>query len=910
MIEWIVSSSVLIVLIAAIRFLFRNRLALRVRYALWLLVAVRLLVPVSFWASSFSILNLLAADAESEEALRREETDREGKSAEPGETGQSGHSGEWRDVNVSAGSGFAVAGIAGNGSGIGGSGNAGDIAGDREYENSGNAMGNQGDGSPAGNQGGGSDGSPAGNQGDDSLARSQSNGSTGTAGSQGEGGVSVITGIGSRGSGLFLGIWLSGVVLCTVTVAAGNSSYRRRLRRSRKPCRLHMEDGLPVYMSPVVSIPCLFGLVHPAIYLNPGAVGKREALGYVLSHENTHYKHRDNLWALVRTVCVCVHWYNPLVWLAARASRQDCELACDEEVLGKLGERERVAYGRALLDFSVQENGMLGSLQAAITISGGKKQLKERLMIIVQKPKRNKGAFVCTLILALLVSTVTFTGKVDAQASDGKPGSGGIFGEAVAGVGTGSVGIFSEVVAGDEMGSSGASGKALDGERESGAAWGLHGDRDIGETGGKEDASLRNDGQIEHYVRDLSIDLRDGKDYVLHVSGGTISGTGEYQTGQIDLCLAYDGGEEVLQTIRAGDVKVFYTKPMSAAEPFPDSDIGVQWCFSSEGEEVLFAKPLRSLEDLPGWASQAFLEGDGGELWAYAPDGGIIVADLNFDGYDDICLQAGVGSANTPYYCWLWDPGAGRFEHSYMIPNVKVDGEAQLLESITKDGDGVYSIKYYRFDEGNSLHLVRYVEENQSPDASFPFLDLTYCEDGYYTLPAVDDWDCGAEYGGALTERLIYWAKQALVELYEWSGTKIDTACFSATDFGSFYFGNSPADVRASRIFYDRTFGARAGFRYCIESMRVSTERLFWYSNVIQWNVPDNLRDMTNAQAAEWYFGHCALAKGEKVADVEEVYADTFVIKAESGHYYEMSMYPSTREVSSVYGPYDNYPTH
>ena len=62
MIEWIVSSCVLILMITAIRQLFRNRLDLKVRYALWLIVAVRLLVPFSFAESRFSILNMLEAE--------------------------------------------------------------------------------------------------------------------------------------------------------------------------------------------------------------------------------------------------------------------------------------------------------------------------------------------------------------------------------------------------------------------------------------------------------------------------------------------------------------------------------------------------------------------------------------------------------------------------------------------------------------------------------------------------------------------------------------------------------------------------------------------------------------------------------------------------------------------------------
>ena len=57
MMQWIVSSSVLILVVIALRYVLRGKLSLRMQYALWLLVLVRLLVPVSFGASDLSVMN-------------------------------------------------------------------------------------------------------------------------------------------------------------------------------------------------------------------------------------------------------------------------------------------------------------------------------------------------------------------------------------------------------------------------------------------------------------------------------------------------------------------------------------------------------------------------------------------------------------------------------------------------------------------------------------------------------------------------------------------------------------------------------------------------------------------------------------------------------------------------------------
>ena len=84
-----------------------------------------------------------------------------------------------------------------------------------------------------------------------------------------------------------------------------------------------MEEGLPS--------PCLVGILSlPAIYLTPEAIQDEDTLRHVLAHELTHFAHKDHIWSALRCVCLVLHWYNPLVWLACVLSRRDGELACDE----------------------------------------------------------------------------------------------------------------------------------------------------------------------------------------------------------------------------------------------------------------------------------------------------------------------------------------------------------------------------------------------------------------------------------------------------------------------------------------------------------------------------------------------------------------------------------------------------
>ena len=147
---------------------------------------------------------------------------------------------------------------------------------------------------------------------------------------------------------LLLGVWYAGMAVMAAWFLLANLRFARRLRRNRSP--YPAEDcRYPVYLAEGLPSPCLFGLLRPAVYLTPAAVEAPETLRHVLAHETTHARHLDPLWSLLRCVCLVVYWFDPLVWIAAIVSRRDCELACDEGTLRRLGEAERLPYGQTLL---------------------------------------------------------------------------------------------------------------------------------------------------------------------------------------------------------------------------------------------------------------------------------------------------------------------------------------------------------------------------------------------------------------------------------------------------------------------------------------------------------------------------------------------------------------------------------
>ncbi len=68
----------------------------------------------------------------------------------------------------------------------------------------------------------------------------------------------------------------------------------------------------------------------------------------ILAHERTHLAKGHAIINTLMALIKAVHWFNPLVHLAARCARVDQELACDAAVIGRFpGARQ--TYAHALL---------------------------------------------------------------------------------------------------------------------------------------------------------------------------------------------------------------------------------------------------------------------------------------------------------------------------------------------------------------------------------------------------------------------------------------------------------------------------------------------------------------------------------------------------------------------------------
>ena len=218
---------------------------------------------------------------------------------------------------------------------------------------------------------------------------------------------------------IFLFVWASGAALLGLWFLFCNLRYGRQLRAGVLRAIAPKEGRPAVRLTRTALSPCLFGLFPPVIYVTMDCAQDEQLLHHCAEHEYTHYLHRDHIWAVLRGVCLALHWFNPLVWWAAALSRTDAELFCDEDTVRRLGEDARADYGRSLIRMTCRER--VDPLSAATTMSGRGGQLKTRIISITKHPKTAIPVLILVLLLCAAAVGCTMTGAKDAAPAQQTP---------------------------------------------------------------------------------------------------------------------------------------------------------------------------------------------------------------------------------------------------------------------------------------------------------------------------------------------------------------------------------------------------------------------------------------------------------------------------------------------------------
>lgn len=203
-------------------------------------------------------------------------------------------------------------------------------------------------------------------------------------------------------------LWALGAAAILLAALWKNLTFLRQVRRGA--VRVEADCALPVYLSEHLASPCLCGLFHPAIYLGDEALESQAHFELVLRHELAHCRSGDRFWALLRLLCCAVHWFNPLVWIGARAAVEDCERACDHRVLRRSSQQERETYGLMLLSYLKRPREQSGVLTVSSPMGG--RALRSRIALIGRRPAMRKTAAAALAALTALVVLAACTGRM------------------------------------------------------------------------------------------------------------------------------------------------------------------------------------------------------------------------------------------------------------------------------------------------------------------------------------------------------------------------------------------------------------------------------------------------------------------------------------------------------------------
>lgn len=187
-------------------------------------------------------------------------------------------------------------------------------------------------------------------------------------------------------------LWLAGASMMALYSVAQYLALRRKLAEAAP---LQGE----IYLTDRIPSPFVMGIFRPKIYL-PSSTPMAERR-FIVAHERHHIRRGDPVWKLLGYIALCLHWFNPLVWLAFCLAGKDMEMSCDEAVIKRLGEHIRADYSQALLRLATHKRMVSGM---PLAFGEGDTKGRVRNMAKWKKPKVWVSALCVVLCLVILAA--------------------------------------------------------------------------------------------------------------------------------------------------------------------------------------------------------------------------------------------------------------------------------------------------------------------------------------------------------------------------------------------------------------------------------------------------------------------------------------------------------------------------
>lgn len=205
-------------------------------------------------------------------------------------------------------------------------------------------------------------------------------------------------------------LWLVGVLLLAIYFSISYFRSMRKFRMSIPDNTPYIQNWLTAHQisrplvvrsSDLISSPLTYGILHPVILL-PKKLDRNDqaALKYVLTHEYVHIRRFDAITKILFAAVLCIHWFNPFVWVMYVLANRDIELSCDAWVIRMMGEKKRSSYALMLIKMEEKRSGM-----SALYSHFGKNAISERIEAIMKFKKTSILA--CAFALVLVVGATT-----------------------------------------------------------------------------------------------------------------------------------------------------------------------------------------------------------------------------------------------------------------------------------------------------------------------------------------------------------------------------------------------------------------------------------------------------------------------------------------------------------------------
>ena len=196
---------------------------------------------------------------------------------------------------------------------------------------------------------------------------------------------------------LFAGFFIVSYLRCWIefrTALPVNNDYVEQWIKERP-----LKRRISIKQSDRISTPLTYGVLHPVILMPKQTDWKNiNQLRYIFSHEYVHIYRFDTIAKLIATYALCIHWFNPLVWVMYILFNRDIELACDESVIRQFGDKSKSAYSLMLISMEAKKSGL-----SPLCNNFSKNAIEERITAIMN----TKRTTIITLLSACLIVLVT-----------------------------------------------------------------------------------------------------------------------------------------------------------------------------------------------------------------------------------------------------------------------------------------------------------------------------------------------------------------------------------------------------------------------------------------------------------------------------------------------------------------------